>query len=196
MTIVELAFAVGTALTEGGVVAVLSGGGAAAAYAPEAYQTQDLDFVLQSTRAKVDPILNLGFRPRGRSGMYEHPAVPFTLEFPPGPLAVGDEVIRVWKTLHEAGRELNIVTPTDCVRDRLAAAIHWRDEKSIDQAAAVAHHHPVDLEIVRAWCEKEGGARTFEAFRRLVDRKTNQQPTVNRRREWAGRSNSSTKAIA
>ncbi len=36
MTIVELAFEVGSALAEGGVVAVLSDGGAAATYAPEA----------------------------------------------------------------------------------------------------------------------------------------------------------------
>lgn len=169
MSIVDLAFEVGTALAQGGIVAVLSGGGAAATYAPEAYQTQDLDFVVQSARASVASILSLGFKPRGRSGMYEHPEIPFTLEFPPGPLAVGDEVIKTWNILCEEGRELNIISPTDCVRDRLAAAIHWRDEKSIAQAVAVAKRHLVDFEIVRRWCECEGGTKVFESFRRRTE---------------------------
>lgn len=164
MTIVEVAFEVGTALADANVVAVLSGGGAAATYAPEAYQTQDLDFILQSARVKVDPILELGFRPRGRSGMYEHPDIPFTLEFPGGPLAVGDEVVREWMTLREADRQLNILTPTDCVRDRLAAAIHWKDEKSIEQALAVARRHSTDLSTIENWCRAEGGDAVFQSF--------------------------------
>jgi len=164
MSIVEVAFEVGTALAEDGVTAVLSGGGAAATYAPEAHQTQDLDFILQSARAKVDPVIGLGFRSRGRSGMYEHPDIPFTLEFPAGPLAVGDEVIREWITLQDAGRQLNILSPTDCVRGRLAAAIHWRDEKSIDQALAVAKLHPVDLAKIELWCEGEGGRDVFASL--------------------------------
>ena len=170
MALVDLAFEIGTALAREGIVVVLSGGGAAATYAPEAYQTRDLDFVVQSVRARVEPVLELGFRPRGKSGMYEHPDVVYTLEFPLGPLAVGDTVVQAWDTLREGERELNILSPTDCVRDRLAAAVHWRDERSIDQAVAVARRHPVDLDLVRGWCEAEGGRRTFEAFRRLVDR--------------------------
>lgn len=164
MTIVQIAFEIGTALAQENVVAVLSGGGAATTYAPDAYQTRDLDFILQSTRTKADPVLRLGFRPIGRSGMFEHPDVPFTLEFPQGPLAVGDEVIETWHTLHEEDRVLNVISPTDCVRDRLAAAIHWRDERSIDQAVAVALLHTIDLGIVEAWCEREGGRWTFDAF--------------------------------
>jgi hypothetical protein len=164
MSIVEVAFEVGTALAEAGATAVLSGGGAAATYAPEAYQTQDLDFILQSARAKVDPVIGLGFRSRGRSGMYEHPDIPFTLEFPAGPLAVGDDVIREWSTLRDGDLQLNILSPTDCVRDRLAAAIHWRDEKSINQALAVAKLHPVDLAKVGVWCQTEGGEEVFATF--------------------------------
>ena len=168
MGLTEVAFEVGTALAESRVLAVLSGGGAATTYAPEAYQTADLDFIVQSFRAKVDPILALGFRLRAGGGMYEHPEVPYTLEFPRGPLAVGDEVIERWDTLRDGDRELNILTPTDSVRDRLAAAIHWRDDASIDQAVAIARRHPVDLVLIREWCEREGGGRTFSTFRGLL----------------------------
>ena len=164
MTIVEVAFEVGTALAEGRVIGVLSGGGAAATYAPEAHQTQDLDFVIQSLRANVEPILGLGFRRRRGSGMYEHPHIPFTLEFPRGPLAVGDEAIEAWDTLREGERSLNILNPTDCVRDRLAAAIHWNDLASIRQAVAVARRHTVDWAKIEGWCAAEGGAKTYARF--------------------------------
>jgi hypothetical protein len=36
--------------------------------------------------------------------MYEHSDIPFTLEFPHGPLAVGDDTIERWDTLQEGDR--------------------------------------------------------------------------------------------
>ncbi|RYD61758.1 MAG: hypothetical protein EOP84_35340 [Verrucomicrobiaceae bacterium] len=167
-TVTEVAFEVGNALAQAGIRAVLSGGGAATIYAPEAYQTRDLDFILLSRRASVGPILALGFKPIQGTAMYEHPDIPFTLEFPAGPVAVGDEVITEWAVLRDAGRELTLLTPTDCVRDRLAAAIHWKDWKSVEQAALVGRNHPIDLKKIEEWCAEEGGTRVFEEFRTLV----------------------------
>lgn len=170
MTVSEVAFEVGTVLAEASIEAILSGGGAATIYAPEAYQTRDLDFILMSRRASGLPILALGFRTIPGTGMYDHPDIPFTLEFPPGPLAVGDEVITSWEILRDGERTLSILTPTDCVRDRLAAAIHWRDRASLVQAAAVAKRQKIDLDRVRTWCVAKGGERTFEDFMALLDR--------------------------
>ena len=45
-TIEDAAYLVCSAMKNAGVTAVLSGGAAAAIYAPKAYKTQDLDFVL------------------------------------------------------------------------------------------------------------------------------------------------------
>jgi hypothetical protein len=45
-TLREIALAVGTALDREGVHAVLCGGSAATFYAPQVYQSEDLDFVL------------------------------------------------------------------------------------------------------------------------------------------------------
>ena len=45
-TLREVAFAVGTALERERVLAVLCGGSAATFYAPDVYQSEDLDFVL------------------------------------------------------------------------------------------------------------------------------------------------------
>jgi hypothetical protein len=45
-SLVDVAFAVCTALDRDGITAVLTGGSAATFYAPEAYQSEDADFVL------------------------------------------------------------------------------------------------------------------------------------------------------
>lgn len=166
MTLEAVAYEVGTALDQAGIVAVLAGGGAATFYAPEAYQTKDLDFVLPFvfSMPSEETILSLGFLPTRTRGTYARAGTPFTLEFIDGPLAISDEIIETWDTLRDGVRVLNVISPTDCVRDRLAAAIHWRDEASIQQAVAVARRHPVDRARIKAWCAAEGGAKVYERF--------------------------------
>lgn len=98
----EVAFAVCTALDRVGVTAVLTGGGAATLYAPEAIQSFDLDFVLEVYSDEKLPgkaLEELGYRREGHD--YRHRASRFQLEFPAGPLAIGDERIERWATLHE-----------------------------------------------------------------------------------------------
>jgi hypothetical protein len=163
----DIAFEVCSAFERAGTVAVLVGGGAAALYAPGAYQTRDLDFVLPWELfggPKLSVIGELGFTHSTARGTYEHPEIPYTLEILPGPLAVGDQTLASYETLTQGELKLHIVSPTDCVKDRLAAAIHWHDLNSIRQAAAVARVQPIEMESVRRWCEAEGDE---DAFRRL-----------------------------
>ncbi|MCC7433339.1 MAG: hypothetical protein IT363_01545 [Methanoregulaceae archaeon] len=131
-TLRELAFLVCTAFDDAGETVVLSGGGAATIYAPEAHQSRDLDFIfaLWSVDGQVSdgPMRALGFAERG--GTYGHPACPYTVEFPAGPLAVGDDSIDTWDTLEEGGNRLHIISPTDCVRDRLAWFFYGRDHSA------------------------------------------------------------------
>jgi len=80
--------------------AVLTGGACANLYSGGAYQSMDADFILSGSPALEDlnHALNaLGFRRRG--DRYVHPRVPFFVEFPRGPLGIGQDVqIRaVWR---------------------------------------------------------------------------------------------------
>ena len=162
----ELAFIVCNRLIENDIECVLTGGGAATVYAPEAYQSRDLDFILsytsESRLASAQPLLDLGFVQK--QGMYKHSIIPFTVEFPAGPLAIGQEIITRWETLDEDGLKLNILTPTDCVRDRLAWFLFGKDYSALEQALSVASRHDIDLDLIRVWCEKEGELPKFEIF--------------------------------
>src|SRR5690606_32782657 len=106
----------------------LSGGSAATIWAPDAYQSRDCDFIItfaQRGAPAKQTLAQLGYRERG--GTYVHELNPFTVEFPPGPLSVGDEILSSWETLHDRDRLLYVLSPTDSCRDRLAGFYHWRD---------------------------------------------------------------------
>lgn len=171
-TLREQAFLVCTALDRKGTTCVLTGGSAATIYAPQEYQSQDMDFVITFAGGpgSEQALLELGFVRSGST--YTHPANPLTLDFPEGPLAVGSETIDSWDTILEGDLLLHILTPTDCVRDRLAGYLFWHDRQSLAAAVAVTKAHPdcVDLKTVEKWCEKEGEPEKFKDFVRALGR--------------------------
>jgi hypothetical protein len=165
----EVAFAVCTACERVGTQIVLSGGSAATVYAPEAYQSRDLDFVVfagGADAAASQALHRLGFRRAG--AQYTHIESEFTLDFPAGPLAVGREILSTFDTLTNGSSVLHILTPTDSCKDRLAAFIHWNDRSGLEQALAVARAHPssLDLPALDDWARTEGGQRHAKEFRR------------------------------
>jgi hypothetical protein len=167
----DVAFIVCTALHREGVTAVLTGGSAATVYAPDAYQSRDLDFIVELRARGADAagaLAALGYRLAGNH--YEHIVNPLLLEFPKGPLAVGGDLIREWETLRDGELLLHIIRPTDCCRDRLAGFLFWNDRGSLHQAAAVARaqRENVDIEAVRVWCESEGHMEKFAEFERAL----------------------------
>lgn len=169
-TLSEVGFAVCTALSHVGIEAVLTGGSAATFYAPEAYQSRDLDFIITVRGGAGAPALaSLGFMQKGQ--VYRHAHTHFTLDFPRGPLAVGEELLTSWRTLRRGDELLHVLTPTDCCRDRLANFLFWNDFSGLEQALAVAgtQRAALDLEVIGTWCRREGHAHKFELFRSRLE---------------------------
>lgn len=169
-TLREVAFAVGTALDGEGIYAVLCGGSAATFYAPDVYQSDDLDFVLTfgTDAASVKRALAaLGYS--FKDSLFVHPHSHFTVEFTKGPLSIGAEVVREVATVREGDQVLHIVTATDAVRDRLNKYAAWDDFSALKAAVGVAVEQDVDLAEVRAFMHREGQgvfrARFEEALR-------------------------------
>ena len=170
-TLVDVAFAVSTALDRVGITAVLTGGSAATYYAPDAYQSHDLDFIITFTGdpGQGEPALgSLGYRRQG--DFYVHAAAPFPLEFPPGPLMIGDDLIRAWETETRKKERLHILSPTDCCRDRLAALLYWNDFSGLEQALAVcrAQWSRIDVAAIRDWCGRERQREKCDLFERRL----------------------------
>ncbi len=164
-TLSDVAFAVCTALDRTGFVAVLTGGSAATYYAPDAYQSLDIDFVLTFQGKGGEAALrSLGFR--RKADFYVHPQSRFPLEFPPGPLAIGDDLVTTWRTVRRDDEVLHVLTPFDSCRDRLASYLYWNDLSGLEQALHVhrAHAHDVDLERLRDWCRQERQLTKFELY--------------------------------
>lgn len=167
----ELAGLVCATLDRHGVRVVLSGGGAASIYAPNPYESMDLDFIPVGLARRVDSaMLELGFR-RERQRHWTHPDTRFWIEFRPGPVQVGDEVVHEFAERSTALGRLRILTPTDCVLDRLAWYFHAKDEQGLEQAVAVASANEVDLERIARWSKRERRSSEFERFRARLRRK-------------------------
>jgi hypothetical protein len=164
-SLTDIAFAVCTSLDRSGFRAVLTGGSAATFYAPDAYQSGDLDFVITLRGTGGESALtSLGFVRKG--DFYRHPRSHFLLEFPNGPLAVGDDPIKSWSTVRRGDELLYVLSPTDSCRDRLASFLFWNDFNGLDQATAVFFARPseVDLNLIEDWCRRERHSQKFGLF--------------------------------
>jgi len=172
-TLTEVAYTVCTALDGAGFTAVLTGGSAATFHAPEAYLSDDLDFVLALRGTNgASALKQLGYQRRG--DFYLHASSRFLLEFPPGPLAIGNDLVRTWSTYRRRGEILHVLTPTDSCRDRLASFLFWNDFRGLEQALHVyrAQRRKVDLGSIKAWCARERQPEKFELFEHRLRRKT------------------------
>jgi len=167
-TLIEIAFEVSTALNDIGITAVLTGGSAATYCAPHAYQSADLDFIItfRGSQRGEEALSHLGYQ--RTNDYYKHPDSKFPLEFPPGPLSIGDDEVESWDTIQRKELQLHILSPTDCCRDRLASFLFWNDFSGLEQALAVfqAQKADINLEEIEKWCERENSAQKYELFLR------------------------------
>jgi len=56
------------------------------------------------------------------------------------------------------------LTPTDCVKDRLAAYYHWDDEQSLTQAIWVAQKNEVNFQELKKWSKNESSIDKYNNF--------------------------------
>lgn len=170
MTQAELGAYVQSHLGSKGIDVVLSGGAVVAIYTSGKYVSRDLDLVnrYSAKRSTIKGAMEeLGFHEVGRH--FEHPDSEFYVEFPPGPLSLGEEnVIRIDELEMETGI-LRVISPTDCVKDRLAWYYHDGDRQCLLQAILVSKDHQIDFGEIRKWSEGEGKLEEFEEIRAQLE---------------------------
>jgi len=176
MSIGELAAFVCSHLQSHGVEVVLTGGGCVEIYSSGKSSSFDLDFIenVPVGGRKLGKILEeIQFFRKDR--YFVHPDTKYFLEFPVGPLAVGSEhPIEISVLEYETGK-LSVLSPTDCVKDRLAAYYHWKDRECLEQALLVSNSSDVDFTEIERWSRNEGCEADFARFHSLYQIRIEQQ---------------------
>jgi len=166
MTQAELAAYVQSRLRQAGIEVILSGGAAVGIYSDNKYISKDIDLVNAqfAKRKQIEEAMSeIGFLPVGRH--FEHPDSDHIVEFPPGPLSIGrSSVNEIYELIFETGI-LRVISPTDCVKDRLAHYFHWGDQQCLKQAILVANNHEVSLSELEEWSRNEGKLSEFNGVR-------------------------------
>jgi len=166
MTLFELAGYVGGHCQKRGISVVLSGGTCVAYYSKGKYVSMDLDFVNAgfAKREKIAAaMVEIGFREDSR--YFRHPDTEYLVEFPPGPIGVGDEKVLEIKEVKTRTGTFRIISATDCVKDRLAGYYHWDDLLCLEQAVLVAQENDICLEDIERWSKAEGKSGEFEQIK-------------------------------
>lgn len=165
----ELAAYVQDALQADGIVVVLSGGSAVSFYSNNKYVSKDLDLINTSfsRRSRLKATMEkIGFAEKGR--YFINTETQFFVEFPDGPLSVGEEPVKEIREFELATGTLRILSPTDCVKDRLCAFYFWNDKQGLEQAVLVAKDQQVDMREIERWSKTENKKREFETFKKKL----------------------------
>jgi hypothetical protein len=172
MTGAEFAAFVQGHLRERGIDVVLSGGACVSIYSDGRYVSMDLDFVathftrLREIRTAMEQI---GLVEENR--YFKHSDCEFFVDILSGPLAVGQEPIKTISERRCATGVLRMISPADCVKDRLGAYYHWNDLQSLEQAVLVAENNDIDIQELERWSKVEGKLEEFKRVRARLDRR-------------------------
>lgn len=167
----ELAAFIDSHLREKGIHIVLSGGASVAIYSNYQYVSKDLDLIARFSidHKKVESVMKeIEFQRQGN--YYYHPDTSYFVEFISGPPSVGqDRIGKINEITMETGK-IRLLSPTDSVKDRIAAFYHWGDRQSLEQALLVAQSREIDLDNIKVRSIREGKENRFKEFmQRLRD---------------------------
>jgi hypothetical protein len=165
MSQVELAAYIQDSLQIEEIEAVLSGGSAVSFYSSNKYVSKDLDLINTgfAKQSKIKSVMEkLGFKEQGR--YFVNSETVFFVEFPDGPLSVGEEPVKEVKEFELATGTLKVLSPTDCVKDRLCAFYFWNDLQGLEQAVLVANSQQVNLKEIKRWSKVEGKEKEYKSF--------------------------------
>lgn len=157
---------VATFLESEKVGVTLVGGGVATIYSKGKYLSGDLDFVLDSLFMEHGTVekklLQIGFVKKGV--IYRHPRCRFTLEYKSPPIEIGEDSRVVPEEVESGGVNIKILTPTDCIKDRLNKYVLYKDRDAFDAAVDVAKERDFVLEKVKKFCETNKLQKAFLEF--------------------------------
>jgi hypothetical protein len=160
----QLAAIVVDKLRSHGIEAVLVGGSVVSIYTNNKYSSNDLDFISPAAHKRIaEAMSELGFIAAGKD--FVHPKTEFTVEFPTGPVAIGDDQpVTPEGSITVDGVQIKMLSPTQSVMDRLISFFVFDDRQCLDQAVWIAQNHPIDFDKVREWATRERYESKLQIF--------------------------------
>lgn len=174
LSIGELAAKICEDLKKEGLQVTLSGGACAEIYSHSKYVTGDLDFVVNyfwpGNDEKIAKVMTaLGFEKKGR--IFINKSIAYSVEFPPGPLEIGEEYkIKPIELKLETGN-LMLLSPTDSVKDRLTGYFYGNDAQCLEQAVMICEMNEVNMNEIRRWAKKEDRPDKFNEFQKRISKR-------------------------
>lgn len=163
---------VATHLEKNEIGITLVGGAVATIYSKGKYESGDLDMVFDSMfqdRSKFQTILEeIGIEKVDQRN-FKHPDCIYSLEgkLPPvdiGHMAPQGDSPEV-KEIEMEGISIKILSPTDCLKDRLYKADEWNDDEAFDAALAVARSVGFNESKLKSFCEINKKMDIFKKFK-------------------------------
>lgn len=164
----ELVAIVVEGLRKHSIEAVLVGGSVVSIYTNNKYESCDLDFIAPAAHKKIAlAMAELGFEPKGKD--FVHPQTSFTVEFPTGPIGIGDDQpVLPEGRMTVNGIVFSLLSPTQAVMDRLISFFVFNDRQCLDQARWIAEKHPINMHQVTAWAKRERHEEKLRVFLNLL----------------------------
>lgn len=165
LDLLQLVAYISNHLIDSGIECTLSGGACVSIYSNNDYLSKDLDFIENYVHTRLEiknSMEKIGFIEKNR--YFVHPDSEFFVEFPTGPLAVGSERITDIIEIEVSDWILRIISPTECVKDRLAAYYFWSDLECLNQAIMVSKSNIINFNEVKRWSEVENCLDLYNQF--------------------------------
>lgn len=159
----DLAGFISEELRTRGIETILVGGACVTLYSKNKYQSYDLDFITYDEMKKVKKALSaLGFVEKQK--YFQHKGCQWFIEFVSPPVAIGNEPVNKFNTIHTKYGTIKLISAVDSVKDRLASFYYWNDKEAIEQAIFICLAQNINLKEVKRWSKQEGEIEKFNIF--------------------------------
>ena len=150
-----------------GIETILVGGSVVSVYSEGIYKSGDIDMVLNTYSRMNDAeeiMKSIGFQKF--STRCDH----LFVEFLHPPVMIGDDAKNIKLEKVEVEKySIKILSPTDCIKDRLASFIYFKSRECLDQALLVANRQKFNMKDVEAWSKQEGNPLAMKGFKEFKD---------------------------
>lgn len=169
MSVKEIIAVVQETLRKNGIDSTLVGGSCVELYSDGRYTSGDIDLVSDDSLLDIGKALSeKGFKRKVKTRFFERSDCEYFLDFVQPPLAIGNAPVSKLSKFKTKMGVIKLLTPTDCVKDRLAAFFYWNDLQSLEQAVLVAKSNTLDYKSIENWSRKESNLKKYKVFRERV----------------------------